>query len=54
MELGIIGQEAVFDFFLTNLGKAVYNTALDDVKKFYDKQKDNMESDYYMLYQNLD
>ena len=52
LDLGLIGQETVFDFFLENLGKTVYNTALDDAKKFYGRQRDNMEADYYMLYQD--
>ncbi len=52
LELGLIGQETVLDFFLENLGKPVYNIALDDAKKFYDRQRDNMESDFYMLYQD--
>ncbi len=52
LDLGLIGQETVLDFFLENLGKPVYNIALDDAKKFYDRQRDNMESDFYMLYQD--
>ncbi len=52
LDLGVIGQETVYDFFLENLGKPVYNTALDDAKRFYDRQRDNMEADYYMLYQD--
>lgn len=52
LDLGLIGQEAVLDFFLEHLGKPVYNTALDDAKKFYDRQRDNMEADFYMLYQD--
>lgn len=52
LDLGLIGQEAVLDFFLEHLGKPVYNTALDDAKKIYDRQRDNMEADFYMLYQD--
>ncbi len=52
LDLGLIGQETVLDFFLENLGKPVYNIALDDAKKFYDRQRNNMESDFYMLYQD--
>ncbi len=52
LDLGLIGQETVLDFFLETLGKPVYNIALDDAKKFYDRQRDNMESDFYMLYQD--
>ncbi len=51
LDLGLIGQAAVLDFFLEHLGKSVYNTALDDAKKFYERQRDNMEADFYMLYQ---
>ena len=36
-------------FFLEHLGKPVYNTALDDAKKFYDRQRDNMEADLYAV-----
>ncbi|MFR1416646.1 MAG: hypothetical protein ACLTHS_08925 [Eubacterium sp.] len=25
---------------------------MDDAKKFYDRQRDNMEADFYMLYQD--
>ncbi len=52
LDLGLIGQETVLDFFLENLGKPIYNIALDDAKKFYDRQRDNMESGFYMLYQD--
>lgn len=50
LDLGIIGTENIFDFFQENLGKKIYNEALDDARKFYQRQADNMESDYYMLY----
>lgn len=52
LDLGLIGQEAVLDFFLEYLGKPVYDIALDDAKRFYDRQRDNMEADFYMLYQD--
>lgn len=50
LDLGIIGTENILDFFQENLGKKIYNEALDDARKFYQRQADNMESDYYMLY----
>lgn len=37
-------------YLFENLGKKIYNEALDDARKFYQRQADNMESDYYMLY----
>lgn len=50
LDLGYIGQENIFDFFTENLGKVIYNHALDDARKFYQRQRENMESDYYSLY----
>ncbi len=50
LDLGIIRREAIFDFFQDNLAKYIYNRALDDAKKFYEKNASNMESDYYALY----
>lgn len=52
LDLGIIGRENVYDFFAENLGKTIYNQALDDAKRFYDRNFANMESDYYMLYKD--
>lgn len=50
LDLGIIGRENIYDFFLETLGNHIYNNALDDAKKFYDRQFSNMEADYYVLY----
>lgn len=52
LDLGIIRREAIFDFFQDNLGKYIYNRALDDAKKFYEKNASNMEADYYALYKD--
>lgn len=52
LDLGIIRREAIFDFFQDNLGKYIYNRALDDAKKFYEKSASNMEADYYALYKD--
>lgn len=52
LDLGIIRHEAIFDFFQDNLGKYIYNRALDDAKKFYEKSASNMEADYYALYKD--
>ena len=53
LELGIIGTGNIFDFFQEMLGNRIYNKALDDAKKFYDRYADNMETDYYALYKEL-
>ncbi|MCI8307402.1 MAG: DUF2164 domain-containing protein [Lachnospiraceae bacterium] len=52
LDLGIIRREAIFDFFQDNLAKYIYNRALDDAKRFYEKSASNMESDYYALYKD--
>ena len=35
------------------LGDRVYNKALDDAKRFYEKYADDMETDYYALYRDV-
>lgn len=49
-ELGIIASENLLDFFLNTMGKYVYNKALDDTKYWFDRNMDNIESDFYALY----
>lgn len=53
LELGIIGTGNIFDFFQEMLGDRIYNKALDDAKRFYEKYADNMETDYYALYRDV-
>lgn len=53
LELGIIGTGRILDFFQEMLGKRIYNKALDDAKQFYARYADNMEADYYALYQDV-
>lgn len=53
LDLGIIGTGKVLDFFQEMLGDRVYNKALDDAKRFYEKYADNMETDYYALYRDV-
>ena len=53
LELGVIGTGRILDFFQEMLGDRVYNKALDDAKKFYEKYADNMETDYYALYKEI-
>ncbi len=50
MDLGYIGQEDIYNFFMETLGRYVYNNALDDARKFYHRQWENAESDFYVLY----
>ena len=52
LELGVIGTGKILDFFQEMLGERVYNRALDDAKKFYERYADNMETDYYALYKD--
>ncbi|MFW6023067.1 MAG: DUF2164 family protein [Halanaerobiaceae bacterium] len=49
-EIGIIASENVLEFFLNNMGKYIYNKALDDAKIWYEKRMNNLESDYYAMY----
>lgn len=51
-DLGIIGTENLYDFFLDLFGDTIYNKALDDAKKFYQRAASDMESDYYALYKD--
>lgn len=53
LDLGIIGTGKVLDFFQEMLGDRIYNKALDDAKRFYEKYADNMETDYYALYRDV-
>lgn len=53
LELGIIGTGRILDFFQEILGDRIYNVALNDAKKFYQKYADNMETDYYALYKDV-
>lgn len=52
-DLGIIGAETILDFFLDMLGESIYNKALDDVKLWFTRNMENMESDYYALYKSV-
>lgn len=53
LELGVIGTGKILDFFQEMLGNRIYNKALDDAKRFYDRYADNMETDYYALYKDI-
>ncbi len=49
-KLGIIASENVLDFFMDNLGRFLYNKALDDAKLWYNKRMEDVEADFYNLY----
>lgn len=49
-KLGIIASESILDFFLDNLGRSIYNRALDDAKLWYTKRLEDVEADFYSLY----
>jgi uncharacterized protein (DUF2164 family) len=49
-KLGIIGSENILDFFMDSLGVFIYNRALDDSKRWYDKRMEDVEADFYSLY----
>lgn len=51
--IGIIASESVLEFFLDNLGKIIYNKALDDTKLWFDHRMEDVEADYYALYKNI-
>ncbi len=53
LELGMIGTGNILDFFQEILGNRIYNKALDDARKFYEKYADDMETDYYALYKDV-
>lgn len=53
LDLGIIGTGQILDFFQEMLGNRIYNKALDDAKRFFEKYADNMETDYYALYRDV-
>lgn len=53
LELGVIGTGKILDFFREMLGDRIYNKALDDAKRFYEKYADNMETVYYALYKDI-
>ncbi|MDF2905537.1 MAG: hypothetical protein K0R34_858 [Herbinix sp.] len=49
-KLGIIASESILDFFMDNLGRYIYNKALDDAKVWYTKRLEDVEADFYSLY----
>ena len=51
-EIGIIERQQILELFLENLAPLVYNKALDDTFRWYQRVQENMEADFYSLYQD--
>ena len=52
-EIGILKQTQILDLFVEQLAPVVYNKALEDAMRWYKRQQDNMEADYYSLYKEV-
>lgn len=52
LETGMIRQQLILDFFIEQLGPMIYNRALDDAQRWYRRQQENLESDFYIMYKN--
>ena len=50
--LGMIAQQEILDFFMSDLAPVVYNTALKNAERWYKNIQDNMEADYYLLFRD--
>lgn len=51
-EIGIIERQQILELFLENLAPLIYNKALDDTFRWYQRVQENMEVDFYSLYQD--
>ncbi len=51
-EIGIIERQQILELFLENLAPLIYNKALDDTFRWYQRVQENMEADFYSLYQD--
>jgi CubicO group peptidase (beta-lactamase class C family)/uncharacterized protein (DUF2164 family) len=49
-QIGYIASESLLEFFLNTLGKYIYNKALDDVRTWFEKWMEDLESDFYAIY----
>ena len=52
-EIGIIEEQQLIDLFCEHLAPIVYNKALDDALCWLKAQAENIETDYYLLYKNI-
>ncbi len=51
-EIGIIEQMQLLDVFEEKMAPIIYNKALEDAKKWFTQMMDNLDCDYYTLYQD--
>ncbi|MCI8558240.1 MAG: DUF2164 domain-containing protein [Lachnospiraceae bacterium] len=51
--MGIIEEQQLLDLFCEHLAPIVYNKALDDAMHWLKGQAENIETDYYLLYKNV-
>lgn len=51
-QIGILASESLLDFFLEDLGKIIYNKALEDTKLWFDHRMEDIEADFYTLYKD--
>ena len=51
-DIGMIKQQRILELFMERLAPVIYNKALDDAIYWYKRQQDNLEADFYELYQD--
>lgn len=52
-EVSSLKQEQILDFISETLAPIIYNKALDDAKKWFDEQMENVSIDYTLLYRDI-
>lgn len=52
-EIGIIEEQQILELFCEHMAPIIYNKALDDVEHWYRQQMENISSDYYLLYKDV-
>jgi len=48
-EIGVIAAESLLDFIIEEVGKDIYNNAIDETIKILKEQHNNMETDILFL-----
>ena len=51
-EIGLIEQMQLLALFEQKMAPIIYNRALDDAKRWFTQMMDNLDCDYYTLYQD--
>lgn len=52
-EIGMIEEQQLMDLFCEHLAPIIYNKALDDAMRWTKEQMGNLETDYYLLYKDV-